>query len=86
MMKKEFEKEDQLRQALDAYTVDIPKNRLAMKQSLPDRVLMYLFSPGKNPFDHVAASKNVFTSFKMMPLFVVFILSIIQTIYFVIKI
>ena len=77
-MKEEFNSEDKLTNLLDAYKVEIPTKKLALKQSKYQRFIRYLTSPTKDPLEALTDSSNGYVFLKLFPLAFGLFLAIIQ--------
>ena len=77
-MKEEFKHEEQLTKILDQYDVNIPKEKLLIKQSPYQRFSRYLASPAQDPFEKLIESANGYNFLKLFPLAMGLVLAIIQ--------
>lgn len=65
-MKDEFNKEHDLVRHLDSYKVDVP-SKLYVKQTVWQRVIRYVASPAKNPFDKILETAIGLRSMWILP-------------------
>lgn len=77
-MKDEFKDDKELANLLDAYKVDIPTKKLAVKQPIYQRFIRFLGSPAKDPLEKLTDSTNGYRLSKLLPLACGLLLSIIQ--------
>ena len=81
-MKEEFKNEKELTKRLDAYKVDIPTKKLAIKQSAFDRFIRYLASPAKDPLEKLSDSSSGYMFLKLFPLACGIFLAVMQIVLF----
>lgn len=77
-MKDEFKDEVVLRNQLNAYTVEIPKEKFAMKQTRWQRFIRYLGSPAQNPLETVHKTFFGLQAMRIVPLVSIVFMTILQ--------
>lgn len=77
-MKDAFKDEVVLKNQLNAYTVEIPKEKLAMKQTRWQRFIRYLGSPTQNPLETVHKTFFGLQVMRIVPLASIVFMTILQ--------
>ena len=79
-MKDEFQHEKELMKQLNAYKVNIPKDKLAMKQTSWQRFIRYLASPAPDPLQKVTESLKGLRIAQALPLGSGIVIALIQVV------
>lgn len=78
MLKDEFHREQQLKNSLDEYEVEIPKQLAQFKKSRWQRLIQYLASPTKDPLEPICSSSAGYTALKVLPIVTGIFITILQ--------
>ncbi|MFJ7951089.1 hypothetical protein ACIQZG_06100 [Lysinibacillus sp. NPDC096418] len=78
MLKDEFNNEPQLKNSLDEYEIEVPKQLTHFKKSRWQRFIHYLASPTKDPLEPICSSSIGYTSLKVIPIVTAIFITIIQ--------
>ena len=78
MLKDEFNSEPQLKNSLDEYEIEVPKQLTHFKKSRWQRLIHYLASPTKDPLEPICSSSIGYTSLKVIPIVTAIFITIIQ--------